>query len=937
MHRPHPLTDSTGWRAALVGAWMLLLALVLPLHAAPAALPATPVVEAAPQAGDVITVGVLGHFPPFYRWDTNAGAPTGLDAELLAEISRTTGLVFRWRRYDSFPALLAGLQAGEVRMTTATALTADRARQLRFTRPYASVQQAFFGPSAITSVPATPDLSGRRLAVVMGYASESIAAERFPAAARPSYPSIEAALDAVQRGEVDFVLEALPALEALARERVAAGLAVLRTYGFPEGHLRLATRGSDEALVRQLDAAIEQAQAQVLPALRQRWLPPAPTPSVPAAAPLDVAPLRVAFLPGDRPFTLVRGDGQADGIGIRMMQRVAERAGVPLAGFEPMTLSAGLEALREGRIDLMLGLTDIAERRDRITFVGPYRANPLVVISRKQYSVWGLHQLAGQRLAMVKGFFGLPYVRSTWPTVQIVECETFDECLQLLEDGTVNAALYGLQGAYERLGPRAGSTLQITGTVPGLYDEHNLGLTAARASLAPRLRDALNVALHDDMPGIEATWSAEEQTAARSGQLLRRVLLTAAIGLPMLGLLWWLHWRRLRREIGRTEAARQESEHYLAFMAHEVRNALQSVGGAVVLLRGSGEPAGPGGAVARAEAQQPLLEALGRSTRSTLGLLDGLLDRHRLHAGRLALELRPESLERVLRAVVDEVEPMARAKGLVLRMEPQTALSGWWMLDALRLQQIVRNLLVNAIKFSPQGEVSVRASLRPATEGLSARRVCVEVVDQGPGLPEALRGRVFDGHHSSGGDRPGSGLGLTLCRDLARALGGSLVIAGPAGAGTTATLEFPVEPAAAAGPGASPRAQRLLVVEDSVVYALLLRQAFENQGVQVTVAENLAAAREALTASMAGLGDTLPAFDLVLADTHLDDGTADTLLAFMHGQVRPGARLPPVVCMSAQFDEPQRQRLREAGAAALLTKDGDVASFATRVLAIPAT
>jgi two-component system, NarL family, sensor histidine kinase EvgS len=874
-------------------------------------------------AGEVVPVGLMERFPPFHAWESPGGEPLGLDVDLLAEVARTTGLRFSFKRYGSFSELLDALNSGQVRLITATAQTAERATYLRFTRPYASVQQAFVGPRAITSVPATPDLSGRRLAITKGHVAETIAIERFPAASRPALATVDLAIDTVLRGEADFVFEAMPTLKALIAQRTGANLAVLRTYGFPEGHLRLATALADEALARQLDTAIASFEGSSLKTLLARWIPPSSGPTMGDKAPPNVAPLRVGFLPGDRPFSLVGANGQADGIGIRMMKAVADKAGVALAGFEPYSLADGLAAVREGRLDVMLGLTDVASRRDSMTFVGPYRANPLVFVSRKQYSVWDLHQLAGQRLAMVEGFFGIPYVRAAHPTVEIVQCPRADDCLSLVEQGKANAALYGLQGAYERLEQRAGSPLQISGTVPGLYDEHNLGLSLARVSLAPILRDALAVVLHEDMPRIESEWAAEEARNRIDWRRVRVAVGVTALVLLALGFGWWWHSRTLKSEIARTDAAKEESEQYLAFMAHEVRNSLQSVSGAVALLRGSSRPD------AR---QQPLLEALGRSSRSTLGLLNGLLDRHRLHAGRLALELRADSLERVLRAVLDESSPTAQAKGLQLQFERATPLDGWWRIDALRLQQIVRNLLVNAIKFTSRGQITLRVLLSPSAQGNDWRQLQLDVADQGAGMDAATVAKAFERFNSTGGDRPGTGLGLHLCRDLAQALGGSLTVQSQPGQGSTFTLRFEAQAASAPEPGSSGQVQRLLVVEDSPVYSLLLRQAFENQGVTVTVAESLAQAREALIASVAGAGTTTPPFDLVLSDTHLGDGDADELLRFMRESVRPGVVMPPVIGMSAQFDDTTLDRLAAAGATDLLTKDSDVIIFASRVL-----
>ena len=154
-------------------------------------------------------------------------------------------------------------------------------------------------------------------------------------------------------------------------------------------------------------------------------------------------------------------------------------------------------------------------------------------------------------------------------------------------------------------------------------------------------------------------------------------------------------------------------------------------------------------------------------------------------------------------------------------------------------------------------------------------------------------------------------------------------------------------------PARRDQVERVLVVEDSPVYGLLLVQAFRNLGVSAVLVESVAQARDALIASVAGARDAAPPFDLVLSDTHLADGRVDALLSFMREGVGPGVsahgrskalaperqrrggclmNLPPVICISADFEDADGARLMAAGAVDLLTKDSDVAAFAQRVL-----
>ena len=202
-------------------------------------------------------------------------------------------------------------------------------------------------------------------------------------------------------------------------------------------------------------------------------------------------------------------------------------------------------------------------------------------------------------------------------------------------------------------------------------------------------------------------------------------------------------------------------------------------------------------------------------------------------------------------------------------------------------------------------------------------------------MSPAQQALAFKRFSTTGGDRPGSGLGLHLCQDLAAALGGRLSVESEAGSGSRFTVSFPVQ-AAAAGPASDGSIRRVLVVEDSPVFALLLGEAFQRQGVAAVVAESVAQARNALMLPDPAGGNALQAFDLLLSDANLEDGTVDDVLQLLRESGRPEGSRPVVLCMSAYVDEATRSRLLASGVAEMLAKDEDVAMFVTRVLATAA-
>lgn len=874
-----------------------------------------------------IVVGILADYSPFQQWPATQSAPIGYDVDLLEQLAPTLKCEVRYQRFAAFDDLLNALRSGQVDVVSSMARTLQRETEFAFTRHYVAQQQAMIGRAETTSLPDAPDLAGRRLALVAQYASAVAAADRWPLAQRVMRPDSRAALDAVAQGSADLTFESLPNGVKLMAQH--PDLRVLRTFSFPVGHLRLAVRKGRTALLDRLDHAIATRTPDGVETLAKRWLVDTsmPAPDTDRRPEVVVAPLKVGYFRDDPPFTVQGNDGKPQGVAIELVRAVANRAGLKIGSFHAVGLSDGLEAVRTGALDILLGPPETEQRAKEFDLVGPYRSAPLGIVSNRRYSVWDLAQLAGRRLALVQGFFARDFVRRLHPDVQIVDCAHLDTCLGMIERGEADATLYGLQGLSEQVQIAGRSGLAITGVVDGLFDEDNLVLAKGRPDLVQRLHRALDGAKRDDLPAIEASWASAALRPDTVWTEMRQWLSAAGAVLLFGTLAWWLHSRGLQRESRRAELAREEAEQYLAFMTHEVRNALQSVSGAVTLLGQDRNPSAapattrPAGRVTGTIDNSSLLRALSNSARSTLGLLDGLLERHRLKEGKFSLRPNPEDLDRLLRDLVDELQPAAQGKGLrlCLTLPPAAATTPrLWHLDALRLQQVLRNLLVNAVKFSDAGDITLSLTWTPSPRGGAWSQAVLQVADQGPGLDEQEQKLLFERLRTSGGDRPGSGLGLNLSRDLAEAMGGTLTVEGLPGVGSCFTLRIDLLACASPSRAAAPRhLHHVLLVEDEEVQALLLQVAFERVGIRVTVVSTFEAALDTLQRLK-------PQPDVVVSDVRLDDGHIDQLIDGRGRLPRTvGNAPPPLIAISTDLDPDTEARLRARGVDATLAKTAD--------------
>jgi nitrogen-specific signal transduction histidine kinase/CheY-like chemotaxis protein len=382
------------------------------------------------------------------------------------------------------------------------------------------------------------------------------------------------------------------------------------------------------------------------------------------------------------------------------------------------------------------------------------------------------------------------------------------------------------------------------------------------------------------------------------------------------------------------QASRAKSD-FLASMSHEIRTPLNAVIGFAQLgaMRHAGE--------APAESFSHILQA----GRHLLGLVNDVLDFSKIEAGKLALMPTAMRLDDVIEQATNLVGQQARDKGLSLLVEREPGLPDHWLVDGLRLDQVLVNLLTNAVKFTDQGSVLLRVKAAPAPDVGPAgpqTSLLLQVHDTGAGMSPDQLARLFQPFEQGDASRTrrvgGTGLGLSICKRLVDLMDGRIEVDSNPGRGTRFDVWLPLQPVLPVpvaepvdegqpGPAshvasglqahrpapelaATLSGLRILLAEDNPVNQLLLMQYFRNQGVQVHAVVDGQAAWEAV--AEAGVG----AYDAVLCDIEMPvlDGFAATARMLA---IDPGL---PVIGLTAHAFEDARLRGRDSGMRDYLTK-----------------
>ena len=376
------------------------------------------------------------------------------------------------------------------------------------------------------------------------------------------------------------------------------------------------------------------------------------------------------------------------------------------------------------------------------------------------------------------------------------------------------------------------------------------------------------------------------------------------------------------------EAANAAKSEFLAHMSHEIRTPLNAVLGlAQVLNRES-----------LASNQRDMVERIQSAGQSLLGIINDVLDLSKIEAGQLRIEARAFDLGRVLTKLDSLLGHSARAKGIALRLLPPEPPLGWLLGDDLRLEQVLVNLIGNAIKFTMEGEVTLR--VQALAIGESSVRLRFAVHDTGIGIPAEALGRLFAPftQAESGITRRfgGTGLGLCISKRLVQLMEGEIGVESEVGRGSIFWFELPLARAAEGEPAEQPAPSlrtgspvplgprlagaHFLVVDDSAMNRDLVERALGLEGARVTLAGDGHQALEILK--------TRPtAFDAVLMDVRMPvmDGLTATRLI----RQELGLTGLPVVALTAGVLPEEQAAARAAGMDAVLAKPLDLEQMLT--------
>lgn len=864
-----------------------------------------------------------------YMSKNQQGEYVGFNIEFLQELAKQTDLQFEFVDAASWPGAYKMLIEGEIDLLPAVYRTEEREQVMQFvTLPMCNIYTTLNVRMDDTRYDYEDfaAFEGMTVGIIRG----GVDGENFKTFCREH----DVALKTVEYDETEELLTALEenAVDGVAITHLGKNSSFRSVAQFAPSPLYFAVAMDEPDLLAELNRAMNRillSNPGYETDLYNKYLAPSPN-QKPVFTKEEMQyiqgekPVVVSYDPEFPPLSYKSGDsGKFQGVSADVFEFIQANSGLKFR-FEAHPQLEGLELLRQGKIDALCHSDGdyLWDGRNNIKSTLYYLSTPATMITR-----YDSDEI--KTLALTEGYQLSETVEKEHPDLEIRYYLTAKECLEAVKNREADAAYLNTPVANRLLGETDHGSMNRA-VLSRYISKIRIGISvSADARLFSIIDKCIQYLPEEQVDAFLVTNSAIENPVTLRSLLYSNPVMVVAVsvGIVLLlsGFVILYSYSRMRTKVMRAELKKAEEtsrakSDFLSRMSHEIRTPMNAIIGLTNLARMSGE------ASPKVERD---LEKIDSSAKFLLSLLGDILDMSKIESEKMAIECKPFNLEQLISEISGMFEMQAGGRGIAL--ETVCRLQGkLYVGDRMRLQQVLSNLLSNACKFTDQGG-NIRLLAEEQSRTAEKAEIRFSVKDTGIGIEKEDLQRVFRAFEQAKGSNlrtPGTGLGLAISSNLVRLMGGELLVESRSGIGsefsftlTLAACEDDLSCGAAAPQGKKElhlRGLCILLAEDNDLNAEIAIELLKAQGVAVDRAEDGQQAVDLFAKSAVGF------YAAVLMDINMPRKDGLTAAREIRAMERPDAASVPILAMTANTFQEDRDRAFECGMSDFLPKPFDV-------------